>query len=136
MRELIIIIHNILNILPLTNNNYIVLDHNNTLNYYYNNNFYNIEIIHNLNYIDLFSIVYEFTKKNIRLLNNFNNNKNNLKLLYKNDFNKYEFNLKKGILINKVYYNIKKLEYIYDNEIINLDKKIKQIFHNFGNRFQ
>lgn len=154
MKDLIKIIHDIINSLLLINN-YVLLDNNNTMNYYYNNNFTNIQIIHNLDYINLLNLINELNKKKIKLLNNFYNY-NKLKLIYKDNSKKYEFfiikqnninnvesninfrsskdlpnYLIKKIYRNFVYYDIIKLEYIYNNKKVNLDEYLYEIFYYF-----
>lgn len=119
MKNIIKIIHNILNKFVLSNDNYVFLDQNNTLNYYYKNNFYNIKIIHNLNYVYLLTLINNLNGKNFKLVNRIFNY-NNIVILYKDEISEYKFSLIKEKIkhdnynnnYKNIYFDIIKLNYI------------------------
>ena len=136
MKDIIQIIHNILNKLLLSNDNYVLLDNNNTMNYYYNNNFYNIIFIHNLSYINLLNLINELNNNKFKLLHKFYNY-SNLRLLYKYELVEYEFSIIRESIKSKInnykniYYDIIKLDYIYNNDCINIANELIDKYNSF-----
>jgi hypothetical protein len=144
MKYVIEIIHNLLNKLLISDDNYVFLDKNNTINYYYNNNLYNIKIIHNLNYIHLLTLINNLNSKNFKLVKN-TINYNNIVFLYKDETSEYNFSLIKEKIkyedeTQNIYFDIMKSSYIlyYDNnrkyyikDNVELEDKICKKYYNF-----
>ena len=84
MNNIIDIIHNIINKLKITSNNYVFLDNNNTMNYYYDNKLYNIYIFHNLNYLNILFMINELKKYITIKIDIFFDNYSNITFTYEN----------------------------------------------------
>jgi len=120
MNNIIDIIHNIINKVKITSNNYVFLDNNNTMNYYYDNKLYNIYIFHNLNYLNILFMINELKKYITIKIDIFFDNYSNITFTYENQ-NTY---IIKGDINNNcnqfynIYLNLITLDYCFNNNSI------------------